>query len=90
MILIIYIRQKLKNVEEFEEPLKKRYGILPSLRLRRGQGTSSDSEVYNRNKSKLTFSFFYNCICYFNVTEECNGNTAHNYDNNEVICFNNF
>ncbi|KAG8190543.1 hypothetical protein JTE90_004118 [Oedothorax gibbosus] len=47
-----YPRHKLNKVEEFEEPLKKRYGILPSLRLRKRQGTSSDSEVlvYNRNK----------------------------------------
>ncbi|GBO26661.1 hypothetical protein AVEN_247432-1, partial [Araneus ventricosus] len=43
-------REKLKKVEEFEEPLRKRFGILPSLRLRRGRGTSSDSEVLIYNK----------------------------------------
>ncbi|GIY27049.1 kinesin-like protein [Caerostris darwini] len=46
-----HYRDKLKKVEEFEEPLKKRFGILPSLRVRKGRGTSSDSEVlvYNKN-----------------------------------------
>ncbi|GFS47711.1 kinesin-like protein KIF19 [Trichonephila inaurata madagascariensis] len=45
-------REKLKKVDEFEEPLKKRFGILPSLRVRKGRGTSSDSEVliYNKNE----------------------------------------
>ncbi|CAL1278561.1 unnamed protein product [Larinioides sclopetarius] len=43
-------QKKLKKVEEFEEPLRKRFGILPSLRLRRGRGTSSDSEVLIYNK----------------------------------------
>ncbi|KAF8794072.1 Kinesin-like protein KIF19 like protein [Argiope bruennichi] len=50
-------REKLKKVEEFEEPLRKRFGILPPtsgetdvLGLRRGRGTSSDSEVLIYNK----------------------------------------
>ncbi|XP_035233464.1 kinesin-like protein KIF19 isoform X2 [Stegodyphus dumicola] len=45
-------RQKLKRLEESEEPLRKRYGLLPSLRIRRGRGTSSDSEVLAYNKLK--------------------------------------
>ncbi|GFQ90594.1 uncharacterized protein TNCT_662331, partial [Trichonephila clavata] len=56
---------KLKKVDEFEEPLKKRFGILPSLRVRKGRGTSSDSEVLIYNKNERDGAGFHNNKTYY-------------------------
>ncbi|GFX14726.1 kinesin-like protein KIF19 [Trichonephila clavipes] len=58
-------REKLKKVDEFEEPLKKRFGILPSLRVRKGRGTSSDSEVLIYNKNERNGAGFHNNKTYY-------------------------